>query len=284
MDTIAAMEVVDSSGVAVRGYSAGEPGAPAVVLASACGMPVRLCEPWMRRLAPGHHVVTWETRGMFGEPGTPSAFDALSHDVAAQAADLVAVMDHYGVGTAHVMGLCGGAVIALRAAAAAPGRVASLSLWHGDFSGTPGPMTDHQRDLRGLLQLAARSRADAAMINEAIADTAAARVPADVAELVMHPYSTDELFHRYSRLTLATMTEDITPHLPAVRAPALVVTSEDDHTAHPDGSHRIAAALPGARLRVEPHGDHISVFGAAARLHRILAGFLAGDPSPAPQA
>lgn len=280
MDTVAG-----DAGVTLRGYSAGEPGRPAVVIASACGMPYALCEPWMRHLAAaGHHAVAWETRGLFGELGTGAAFDALAHDVDAQAADLLAVMDHYGIGTAHVMGLCGGAVIALRAAHLAPGRIGSLSLWHGDFSGTPAPMTGHQENLRALLGMAAQGRPDAAMINETLAETARAGVPAEVAELVMYPYSSDELFFRYSMLTLATMTEDISPVLPAVRIPALVVTSEDDHTAHPAGSHRVAAALSGAVLRVEPHGDHISVFAAGPRLQRILADFIGGIPVPARRA
>ncbi|MFB6888413.1 alpha/beta fold hydrolase [Kitasatospora sp. NPDC056327] len=281
---LASMENIAGAGAGLRGYSAGAPGGPAVVIASACGMPATLCEPWMRHLAAtGHRVVTWETRGLFGDD-TDAAFDALGHDVGTQAADLLAVMDHYGLGTAHVMGLCGGAVIALGAAHRRPDRVASLSLWHGDFSGTPGVMTDHQQNLRALLALAAQGRPDAAMINGALADSARAAVPAELAELVMHPYSTDELFYRYSTLTLATMTEDVTPLLAGLRMPALVVTSEDDRTAHPEGSHRVAAALPDAVLRVEPHGDHISVFGAGERLRDLLAGFTGGAVAPAPKA
>lgn len=273
----AAMDTIAGAGTTLRGYSAGEPGGPAVVIASACGMPAQLCEPWMRRLvASGHHVVTWETRGLSGDPGPDDAFDTLAHDVEAQAADLLAVMEHHGIASAHVMGLCGGAVIALRAAQRRPDRVRSLSLWHGDFSGTPGPMTGHQQNLRALLAIAAQGRSDAAMINTALAESARAGVPEEVAELVLYPYSTDELFYRYSTLTLATMTEDITPALSALRMPVLVVTSEDDSTAHPDGSHRVAAALPGAELRVEPHGDHLSVFAAGTGLQKILADFIGG--------
>lgn len=58
--------------------------------------------------------------------------DEFRVDVDAQAADLFAVMDHHDVTAAHVVGLCGGAVIALAAAAVRPERVTSPSLWHGD--------------------------------------------------------------------------------------------------------------------------------------------------------
>ena len=47
-------------------------------------------------------------------------------------------MDHGGVATAHVIGLCDGAVIALAAAAQRPERVASLSLWHGTYGFADG--------------------------------------------------------------------------------------------------------------------------------------------------
>lgn len=273
-DTDVVSRTASVAGTRVRTYAAGEPGRPAVVLASACGMPAALCRPWMRFLSTNHHVVTWETRGLFGELGSGPDFDALACDLDAQAADLLAVMDHYDLPDAHLMGLCGGAVIALSAAARRPERVTSLSLWHGDFSGTPGPTTNHQDNLKALMGMAVRSRADAAAINDALAQTTLAAVPARVAHLVVYPYASAELFYRYCVLTGATMSTDISDLLPLVHQPALVVTSEDDHTAHPGGSHQIAARLPRAALHVEPHGDHISVFGADPRLQRILTDFL----------
>ena len=271
-------DVRTADGATLRTYAAGDPTRPAVVLASACGMPAELCEPWMRALAADHLVITWETRGLFADAPYAArdvaAFDRLAGDVAAQAGDLLAVLDHHGISTAHVMGLCGGAVIALRAAAVAAGRITSLSLWHGDFSGTATPTTGHQDNLKALLAMAAGSRADAAAINGALVATALDAVPADVAHLVVYPYADDELFYRYCILTGATMTTDLGALLPGITQPCLVVTSEDDRTAHPGGSHAIAGRLPRARLRVEPHGDHISVFGADARLQHILTDFL----------
>jgi 3-oxoadipate enol-lactonase len=265
---------VPVAGTAVRSYAAGRPGRPGVVLASACGMPAELCRPWLRFLGAGYHAVTWETRGRFGDLDSPAGFDALGSDVDTQAADLVAVMDRHGIGRAHVMGLCGGAVIALSAAARYPDRISSLSLWHGDFSGTRGPTTDHQDNLKALLAMAATSRADAAAINDALAQTTLGAVPAHVADLVAYPYRTAELFYRYCVLTGATMHTDVDGVLPLVRQRTLVVTSEDDRTAHPGGSHLVAARLPAAVLQVEPHGDHISVFDASARLQRVLTDFI----------
>lgn len=269
-------DVLTADGSRLRTYTAGEAGRPAVVLASACGMPAQLCESWMRFLARDHFVVTWETRGLFGELGNPAGFDARGHDVDVQAADLLAVLDHHGAVSAHVMGLCGGAVVALRAAGAAPRRISSLSLWHGDYElGAAVPKTSHQQNLAALMSLAVRSRTDAAAINAALAATAMSAVPADVGHLVVYPYLNSELFYRYCALTGAIMSTDVAGLLDAVPQPSLIVTSEDDTTAHPAGSHRVAAALTASVLRVEPHGDHISVFGAGAPLTRLMARFLA---------
>lgn len=138
--------------VPVQAYAAGGPSAPVVVIVSACGMPVRPAEAWIRRLAAGHRVLTWESRGLLGD--VPADFDGAS-GVAAQAGDPLAVMDHVTVSSAHVAGLCGGAVISLVAAAARPDRIASMSPWHGDFElGDDALKTDHQRNLQGLTSLA----------------------------------------------------------------------------------------------------------------------------------
>ena len=183
---------------------------------------------------------------------------------AAQATDLLAVMDHHGVAEAHFMGLCGGAVIAVRAAAERPRSASSLSLWHGDFSGSPGPTTSHQENLKELMAIARQSREDAEVINAALNQAATASVPPELAELVSYPYRSPELFYRYCVLTGETMNTDVSGVLGGVGQPTLVVTSEDDHTAHPGGSHAAARMLPRAVLQVEPHGDHLSAFGAGS--------------------
>jgi pimeloyl-ACP methyl ester carboxylesterase len=270
-------DVIAGDGARLRSYAVGPAGRPVIVIASACGMPVQLCEHWLAFLAADYRVLTWETRGLFGDLGRPAAFDQLGHGLADQAADLLAVLDHHGANSAHFMGLCGGAVIALRAAAEQPGRASSLSLWHGDFSGSPGPTTSHQENLKALMAIASQSREDAEAISAALSQAATAAVPPELTDLVSYPYGNPELFYRYCVLTGATMSTDVSELLGTIGQPALVVTSEDDHTAHPGGSHGAAGALPRAVLEVEPHGDHLSAFGAGARLRHLMTSFLNGQ-------
>lgn len=265
---------VKVSGATVPAYTRGSADAPAVVLVLPCGYPADLCDAWMRVLAADRFAVTWETRGMFGGDLAAEEFDALDCSVAGQAADLWAVLDAVGVEQAHLMGLCGGAVVAARAVGLRERAVESLSLWHGDFSGSLDALTDHQRNFKALLEMAASSRDDAALIRETLMSLALDGLPDGMAGLLASPYTTDERFYRYAVLVEATMTTDIGGLLPRITAPAMLVTSDDDRTAHPDGSRWAARSLPNARLRQRGGGDHLSAFAADAECRRLLAGFL----------
>lgn len=265
-----------SDGLPLNVYSAG-PGGEAVVLVPACGMPAALAESWMRFLARDRRVLAWESRGLFGAAGYHGD---CAVDTAAQAADLFTVMDHYGVSSAHVVGLCGGAVIALAAAASEPDRISSLSLWHGAYEFASGsPRTKFQNDLIELMAIAAHSRAAARSVQTTFCQVAITNTPADLAHLVLYPYATPELFYQYCRLNGALARTDVGQYLTRVQQPTLVVTSQDDETAHPQGSRQVADGLQNARLRVEPHGDHASLFHADNTLMQVAVDFIA-QPQP----
>ncbi|MGM1062352.1 alpha/beta fold hydrolase, partial [Saccharothrix sp. Mg75] len=270
--------VETADGARLPAWAVGPASAPPVLLVLPCGMPVRLAEGWLRALAADRRVITWESRWLFADLG--SEVD-LAHDVAAQVADLAAVLDAFGVPSAHVAGMCGGALLALAAAAELPDRVDSLSLWHGDFDlGDDAPKTDHQRNLQALMGMAAEDRETAAVVHDVLLQNALAGVPADLAHLVLYPYASKELFFRYCRLNLVIMSQDARPYLARVAAETLVVTSEQDSTAHPAGSLAVAERLSAARLHVEPEGDHLTLFRAPAHLTGLLRSRLAGTGSP----
>lgn len=270
--------VVSFDGVVLSAFEAGVRSEKAIVIAGACGMPAKLCERWLRVLGEDHFVITWESRGLFGV--TPD-FDAVAHDVAAQAGDLFVVMDHYGVKVAHVMGLCGGAVIALTAAATCPTRVSSLSLWHGDFELGPNcPKTKHQQNLKALLDRAAESRATAASIRDVFCQSILLdNVRSNWAHLVVYPYASAELLFRYARLNGSIMRTNVSSILEKVIQPTLTVTSEADGTTHSAGSRLVAAGLPNATLRITRDGsDHLSLFDAAEKTIQLASHFIARNP------
>jgi pimeloyl-ACP methyl ester carboxylesterase len=266
-------EVVSFDGVLLRAYAGGVPDRKVVVIVPACGMPVKLCERWLRYLAQEHYVITWESRGLFGKV---EEFDTVAYDLPSQASDLFAVMNHFGVESGHVMGLCGGAVIALASSSMQPERVSSLSLWHGDYELGPNcPKTNHQQDLELLISMAGKSRKQAMSLQKLFTKPSIlAKIRADVAHLILYPYATGELLFRYAKLNGSIMTYNVQHILSKVSQPTLVVTSEDDTTAHPEGSLRVASKLSNVTLQVEPHGDHLSLFDANPTITQLATRFI----------
>jgi len=272
----AAADAVAPDGARIPVYTAGDPAAPAVLIASACGMPAELCRSWLELLGGEYRVATWETRGLFADEPD---FDALAWDTEAQAEDVFAVMDHLGIHTAHLLGFCGGSVIALAAARRSPERIHSLSLWHGAYElGPDSPKLDHHRNIQALMAMAAEDRDTAAAVHAVFLGTMLGGTPPDLAHLVLYPFATAELFYRYCRLNGAITDIDVNPLLVGVDHPTLVVTSEDDSTANPLGSAEVARRLPNATLSVEPTGDHISLFKLGGRLGELALGFLREHP------
>jgi pimeloyl-ACP methyl ester carboxylesterase len=264
-------DVPARDGTRLQVYAAGDPAAPPVVIASAVGVPARACSRWLELLSEDFFVLTWESRGLFGK--VPD-FDALEIDTAAQAGDLIAVLDHFGLNRAHVMGFCGGCVIALAAAAGHPDRVSSLSLWHGAYElGPDTPKTDHHRNIQALMAMAAESRDTAASVYGVVVQTMADSTPPELAHLVLYPFASAELFYRYCRVNGAVTDVDVRPYL-SIPHRTLVVTSETDDTAHPAGSRRVAQELTAARLQLEPEGDHLSLFSMKYRLGQLAQQYI----------
>jgi 3-oxoadipate enol-lactonase len=253
-------------------YCGGVPESDAVLILPPCGMPAKLIEPWLECLSEEWFVVTAETRGLFG----PIEDSELSnYDISSQSKDVFAVMDYFNVDRAHLFALCGGAVTALHAAAAQPERIKSLSLWHGDYElGPSHPKTNYQRHLKALMLAGRGTRKQAAMLHSLFVTAMLVNLDAGLAHHILYPYATLELFHRYCKLNGAIQEFEVTPLLPTVAAPTLIVTSEDDDTAHPEGSRLVSQKIRNAILHVEPHGDHLSLYGASPRIAEIAKKFL----------
>jgi pimeloyl-ACP methyl ester carboxylesterase len=180
--------------------------------------------------------------------------------------DLYAVMDHFRIEHAQVMGICGGAVIALCAALERSERIRALSLWYGDYNlGRDDLRTMHQKNFEWLMEAAAVDRQAARELQGMFADSSAlATVPPAIAHAALYPYVNDELMLRYARLNDALNKTDVSPFLARVRLPTLVVTGDSDDTTHYGGSIFVAEAIPGAQLRIEPGGSHPAFFGIPA--------------------
>lgn len=259
----------------VKVIDAGPRDAPCLLISPACAMSHRLALPWILALGDRYRCLVPETRGTSWRIEDPSVFDRRGHDVHLQSEDLMAVIETLTSGPVHLMGMCGGAVPGLMVADRQPDYVRSMSLWHADLElGPEAPKTDHQRNLLALLDMAAESRPAAAALREMIVASPLAGVPDRIGPLVVRPYASTELLYRYANLVRATMHWDSRQTAAHVRQPTLVVTSEDDHTAHPEGSLRLAQILRNSRVVVTEHGTHLDAFAAAPDQVATLTSFL----------
>ncbi|MEU9662924.1 alpha/beta fold hydrolase [Streptomyces chartreusis] len=267
-------------GTVITAVETGPADAPCILLSPACAMSHRLSLPWLRALRTSYRCVVLQTRGTGEHIEDPEDFDRRGYGVPEQAGDLTALIETLATGPVHLMGLCGGAVPALVAAAQHPDHVGSLSLWHADLElGRDAEKTEHQVNLRALLDLAGESRATASWMRDKLTSGPMTGVPAGIGPLVVRPYATPELFYRYAKLTGATMHWDSRPTAAEVAQPCLVVTSRDDNTAHPAGSRRLAEILSDARLEVAGHGTHLDAFDATPEQVSCLLSFLDSLPA-----
>jgi 3-oxoadipate enol-lactonase len=271
--TCYASKVLKSSdGTRLRAHFSGRCRDEALVLVIPCGMSVGLAEEWLRQLCEQFFVVTWESRGMFPIDGY---LDSCALDMTAQVQDLVAVIDGFGIRSAHVMGFCGGAVIALRAAYEEPDKIKSLSLWHGDYElGELGPKSEHQRNLQALMASISSDLAVARSVHELFTDSDPPDVRKEFAHYVVYPYCTPELLYRYSKLNGTIMETNVAPILDDIKQPTLVVTSNGDETTHPEASRYVASRLQNATVVVLPKGDHLTLFEAAPATISLAARFV----------
>ncbi|MFL6237451.1 MAG: alpha/beta fold hydrolase, partial [Thermoanaerobaculia bacterium] len=71
---------------------------------------------------------------------------------------------------------------------------------------------------------------------------------------------------------------DLTPDLPRIQCPTLVLAGEADQMFPLERSRALAAGIPGARVEAVPGGSHAIVIEKPAEVVRILLEFLASVP------
>jgi 3-oxoadipate enol-lactonase len=277
-----AFQVRRPDGMEVSGVAVGEGDSPVVVF-GAPGLPLELTGAWLRALGSRFPVASWETRGLFGWHSAADVDGRLwDLGVTAQVGDAIAVLDFLGWARASVMGLCGGAAVALALAASHPDRVSAVSLWLGDYeTGSPEAKSDHQRNLHAVMDMAVAGSIGIERLHEMILTSTSGLSAPDLAPLALYPYASPDLFLKYCLMNSGVMGMDCRPLLPRVKAPAQVVASTSDSTVHPAGSVRVAEGLGIPVTEVSGH-DHLGIFRAPAECAELATRFLSGwrgDPA-----
>jgi 3-oxoadipate enol-lactonase len=226
----------------------GKRGSPAIVFTGSLGTDLTMWQPQADRLKPRFCTLRYDIRGHGASevPPGPYSMDDLG-------SDLVALLDRLGIERASLCGLSIGGMISMWVAAHAPERVERLVLCC--TSAKLGPR-------ESWLERAAVVRADGV---EAIADAVLGRwFTPGFAET--HP----DVIERMRATLIATPRQgyaacceaiadmDLTPDLPSIIAPTLVLSADQDPATPPEHGRRIAELIPGARFEIVSPAAHIA--------------------------
>ncbi|KAA2260450.1 alpha/beta fold hydrolase [Solihabitans fulvus] len=249
-----------SGGGSLWAERAGE-GTPVVLLHGA-GMDSRLWDMVFPALAGRHTVVRYDACGLGRSTPPTEPF----RDVA----DLRAVLDHFGLDRAALVGMSLGGETALDFTVAHPDRVAALALVGSSVSGHTWPeapdlvaygAANRERDAGRLAELELSiwapmgvAATGGELIATMIADNARRRVAGEHG--AVHP------------------DQDAVTLLGQVTAPTLVVHGDQDHPEIAAIAARLVAGIPGARGEVVPDADHYLPLRGPERLTDLLLAHL----------
>ncbi|MGV4987807.1 alpha/beta fold hydrolase [Streptomyces sp. NRAIS3] len=215
---------------------AGDAERPALILVHGAGQGGRMWRRQLGALSDAFHVVAPDLPGFGGTPG-PFSMTAAVGSVTEIARRLR---------PAHLCGHSLGAIVAARVAAENPGLVDRLILSGGPEI-TPGRTSPRRLRIE---------RRRPGLLVRAVSDLPGRTGWIEVLD--------------------ALRTSDLSPVLPRITAPTLVLCGKRDRTALPD-AQRSAAAIPGAHLSVVPHTGHLLPLTAPHAFNAIARGFLAPE-------
>jgi pimeloyl-ACP methyl ester carboxylesterase len=240
---------------------------PAVVLIHGFGLDMRMWDPQIGPLAARFRVVRYDCRG-FGASGPFDSGVPYTH-----AGDLVALLDHLGIGDAVLAGLSFGGRVVLQAALAAPDRVRGLALLDAVLDGVPwDPESARALDevARRVQASGVRAGREAWLAHPLFA--AARERPGLAAALaaMMAGYPGQHWLgqdpHRETRRPI-----DV---LEGIARPALVAVGERDVPGFREMSAVLARRIPGAAYHVVADAGHLVTMEQPAAVNDLLTGFL----------
>jgi proline iminopeptidase len=272
-----------------NGKYAGIPRQELVVINGGPGLDRGYLETDLHPLAASRLVTFYDQRGTGLSSAPP---DSNAYGLDAQVADLELIRTRAGIDRMALAGHSWGALIAVAYAAAHPERVTRLVLI------TPPPPTRGRFWEEFRANIAARTDSTLAARQLAAFTTTTADALTKCREairLTMVPYFPDTATMRRMRgtwcdapgdalgttlrtmrLTLAAVGEwDLTPSLPQLSMPTLVIQGSED-VIPADVGKRWVAMLPQGRLLVMPHTGHYPWLDAPPQFFRAMNAFLDG--------
>ncbi|MEU2062432.1 alpha/beta hydrolase [Streptomyces sp. NPDC013455] len=258
----------------------GDPTDPALLLVTGASAPVIHYEEFFCRdlAARGHHVIRFDQRDI--GKSTPVDWEESPYDCRDLARDATAVLDAYGIESAHVMGVSMGGLIVQFLALDHRERVRSATMMSTSsalagvvrrLSGEPSffdppPFASFMEGTAALVEeLAAcppttREAVIDAQFRTFLLCTGPVRDEARLRELAAEGYDRAVAPGRpdHHPLAVGASGEDLAPRLAGLDLPVLVVHGSHDPIVPVEHGRRLAATIPGAELLVLQGYGHIA--------------------------
>ena len=212
----------------------------------------------------GYRAVAPDARG-YGESDDydgPLRFSEFS-------ADVLRILDHFGASKAHLVGLSMGGRVARNFALAHPGRVHTLTL--ANTSPGFGALSPEQ------VQAFVQQRRNLDPVAQAKRLIGSGARPGAYEELV----ASLRAVHResYLKTVEASVAQDVAAPLEHIRAPTLVIGSDEDNLYSLDIARAMARRIPGAKLVELERCGHLSNLEQPGRFNAVVLEFINGGKS-----
>ncbi|MCJ2094526.1 3-oxoadipate enol-lactonase [Methylobacterium sp. J-072] len=258
------MPLIPVNGLDIAYDLTGPSGAPVVAFSNSLGTTRAMWDGVAAALRGRYRVLRYDTRGH----GASATRDAPA-EIADLAGDLLGLLDGLGIGRAHLVGLSLGGMTVQALAAAAPDRVASLTLM-ATAAYMPSEASWNER------AAAVRAQGTAAIVDATLGrwftPDFAERAPAVVAPIREAFAACDRAGYAVACGAIGRM--DLRPVLGRITAPTLVIAGRDDPATPPAMAEEICAGIPQAELVLIPRAAHLLAVEHPEAAAAHLLGFL----------
>jgi 3-oxoadipate enol-lactonase len=246
----------------------GTPGAPVVVLGNSLGTTRELWEPQVGALGGRFRLLRYEHRGHGGSPAPPGPYD-----LAGLAADVLQLLDDFGIAAASYCGISLGGMIGMWLAAHAPERIDALGLC---CTSAYLPPAQFWRSRAAQASAAGMASISGPVVGRWFTSAFGERQPATVARFVTMVEAVNP--HGYAGCCEAIAAMDLRPVLGRISAPVLVIVGAEDPATPPWHGARIASAVGCSRLRVIRGGAHLANVSHPGEVTAALMEHLTNPP------
>ena len=247
----------------------GPAGAPVVVLGNSLGTTREVWEPQVGALGERFRLLRYEHRGHGGSPAPPGPYT-----IAGLAADVLQLLDDFGIAAASYCGISLGGMIGMWLAAHAAERIDALGLCCTSAYLPPaGFWTGRAAQARAAGMASISGQVVGRWFTPAFAE----RDPAAVTAFVTTLDGVDPA--GYAGCCEAIAALDLRPVLPRITAPVLVIAGAEDPATPPWHGAQIASRVGCSRLRVIRGGAHLANVSQPGEVTVALMDHLTGSVS-----